>query len=164
MKNLKLYLSVACIVAMMLVTGCRGQKEVSATWSNYEFGTSYVNASPSGEVTIRSWGSGPDKAGAIEAAMKNAVNDVIFKGIKGGNGYTSQPIVTEVNARERYAEYFDRFFADGGEYKRFVKETSGSDMSRTKSKSDGRENFGVTVTVDRPALVRQLRDDNVINH
>ena len=59
----------------------------------------------------------------------------------------SQPIVTEVN-----------------EYKRFVKETSGSDMSRTKSKSDGRENFGVTVTVDRPALVRQLREDNVINN
>lgn len=76
----------------------------------------------------------------------------------------SQPIVTEVNACERYAAYFDRFFADGGEYKRFVKETSGSDMSRTKSKSDGRENFGVTVTVDRPALVRQLREDNVINN
>ncbi len=164
MKNLKLYLSAACFVILMLVAGCRGQKEVSGAWSNYEFGTSYVNASPSGELTVRSWGSGSDKAAAIEAAMKNAVNDVIFKGIKGGKGYLCQPIVTEVNARERYADYFDRFFADGGEYKNFVKETSGSDKSRTKSKSDGRENFGVTVTIDRPALLRQLRADNVINH
>lgn len=160
----KSYLPAVCLAAVLLMAGCRGHKEVSGTWSNYEFGTSYVNASPSGEVTLRSWGSGPNKSGAIEAAMKNAVNDVIFKGIKGGKGYMSQPIVTEVNARERYAAYFDRFFADGGEYKKFVKETSGSDMSRTKSKSDGRENFGVTVTVDRPALVRQLREDNVINN
>ena len=163
MRIFKSYLSVAITLVMIVLTGCRGQKEISGTWSNYEFGTSYVNASPSGEVTVRSWGSGPDKAQAIEMAKKNAVSDLIFKGISGGRGYTSKPIVTEVNARERCAEYFDRFFADGGEYRNFVRETSSSDKSRTKSKSDGRQNYGVTVTIDRSALVKQLRDDNVIS-
>lgn len=43
-----------------------------------------------------------------------------------------------------------------------MKETSGSDNSRVKSKSNGRENFGVTVNVDRPALQKQLREDGII--
>lgn len=164
MKTIKFTLTTAVVALAMLLPGCRGHKEISEAWSNYEFGTSYVNTSPSGDVTVRSWGSGPDKAQAIRAAMKNAVYDAVFKGIKGGKGYLAQPIVTEVNARERYAEYFDRFFADGGEYRNFVKETSNDDMSRTRSKSQGRENYGVTVTIDRPALLRQLRADNVISH
>ncbi len=100
----------------------------------------------------------------MREAMKNAVSDVIFKGIKGGNGsYSTQAIVTEVNARERYAEYFDRFFADNGEYQNFVKETSAKDGSRTESKSSGRVNYGITATVDRSALVKQLTEDGVLN-
>lgn len=164
MKSLNLYISIASIVASVFLIGCRSHQEVSETWSIYEFGTSYISASPSGEIVVRSWGSGTNKAQAIEAAMKNAVSDVIFKGVKGGNGYQCQPIVTEVNARERYAAYFDRFFANGGEYKKFVRETSNSDLSRTQSKSNQRENFGVNVSIDRPALLQQLRNDNVISH
>lgn len=154
----------AALCGVMLILGsCRGNQNVSESVSYYNFGTSYVNASPSGIVTIRSWGSGPDKSQAIEEAKKNAVYDMIFKGIKGApKGYMSTALVNEVNARERYAEYFDRFFAKGGEYKKFVKETSGSDNSRVKSKSNGRENFGVTVNVDRPALQKQLREDGII--
>lgn len=162
MKNFKILCAAACSL-ILLLGSCRGNKNVSESLSYYDFGTSYVNASPSGMVTIRSWGSGPDKSQAIEEAKKNAVADMLFKGFKGAPaGYMTQPIVTEVNARERYAEYFDRFFAKGGEYKKFVKETSGSDDSRTKSKSGGRENFGVTVTIDRPALAKQMREDGII--
>ena len=162
MKILKPIIAAACFALMLQLSGCRGQKEVSSAWSAFGFETSYVNASASGIVTVRAWGNGSDKAHAIETAKKNAVSDVIFKGVKGGKGYLGQPIVTEVNARERYAEYFDLFFADGGEYKNFVTESSNSDMSRTRSKSDARENYGITVDIDRSALVRQLRSDNVI--
>lgn len=155
-------LSASAIICVMMA-GCRSSQKVSSAYSNYHFGTSLVNVSPSGLLTLRSWGSGPDKSSAIEEAMKNAVADVIFKGIKGGNGsYSTKPIVNEVNARERYAEYFDRFFATKGEYTKFVKETSSKDNSRTESKSSGRVNYGMTVTVDRSALVNQLAEDNII--
>lgn len=161
MKISKL-ISVSLFLVALSSVSCRSNKEVSESLSYYHFETTCINASPSGLLTMRAWGSGPDKSQAIEEAKKNAVSDVIFKGVKGApSGYLSQPIVTEVNARERYAEYFDRFFAKGGEYKKFVKETSGSDGSRTKSKSDGRENFGVTVTVDRSALAAQLKNDGI---
>lgn len=163
MKTKFLPILIISAILCMTMVGCRGSQKISSSYSNYQFGTSLVSTSPSGLLTLRSWGSGPDKNSAIKEAMKNAVYDVIFKGVKGGNGsYATQPIVTEVNARERYAEYFDRFFAPVGEWERFVKETSSKDKSRTESKSSGRVNYGITVTIDRPYLVRQLTEDNII--
>lgn len=50
--------------------------------------------------------------------MKNAVWTVIFDGIREGvAGCNMRPLVTEANARERYEDYFNTFFADGGDYK-----------------------------------------------
>ncbi|MDD6281173.1 MAG: hypothetical protein PUA76_05730 [Bacteroidales bacterium] len=159
----QILLGAAAALLLMLAGSCRGNQNVSWSMSYYNFETTLTGTAPSGGLSLRCWGNGPDKARAIENAKKNAVYDVIFKGVKGGTqSYMNKPIVTEVNARERYAEYFDRFFADGGEYRNFVTEASDSDKSRVKSKSNGRENFGVTVIVDRPALQQQLRTDGVI--
>lgn len=162
MKRIKLKLFLASLAMLAVMGSCRSNRVVTDTAAYSHFETSYINNSPSGSITVRAWGNGPNKAVAIEEAKKNAVADVIFKGVKGSKGYSGQPIVTEVNARERYAEYFDRFFADGGEYGKFAKETSNSDKSRTKAKTYGREGFGVTLDINRPALVRQLAEDGVI--
>lgn len=147
---------------MALTVSCRSKQQVSDSYSYYKFETTAVSASPSGMLTVRAWGSGPDIANAIKEAQKNAVSDVIFKGVPGVGNYMGKPIVNEVNARERYAEYFDRFFADGGEYQKFVKETSSKDGSRTEAKSKGRQNYGVTLDIDRNALRQQLLQDGVI--
>lgn len=111
---------------------------------------------------MKTWGKGPSKDKAVAQAMKNAVNDIIFKGVGNGNEYFNKPLVYEVNARERYAEYFDRFFADGGEYANFVNESSHKDGSRIKSKGASRENYAVVVEVNRSALRNQLLNDGII--
>lgn len=158
----KFFLIALSAIAAVAFTGCRGSQKVSSSMSYYNFESSHVATSASGAVTMRAWGSGPDKSSALLEAMKNAVSDVIFKGVKGGSDYNCQPLVTEVNARERYAPYFDRFYANNGEFRKFVHETSNHDLSRIESKSLGRQNFGVTVTVDRPALRAQLIRDGII--
>lgn len=158
----KTTLAVLSTIALIAITGCRGTQKVSGSMSYYNFGSSHIATSASGAVTMRTWGSGPDKNSALLEAMKNAVADVIFTGVKGGSGYSCEPIVTEVNARERYAPYFDRFFADNGEFRKFVYETSNHDLSRIESKSNGRQNYGMTVTVDRTALRDQLLRDGII--
>ncbi len=148
---------------VLLLSGCRGSQKVSDAMSYYRFDTTCIAVNPSGSLTLRAWGGGPDRNQSVQEAMKNAVYDVIFKGVKGGGqSYATQALVTEVNARERYADYFDRFFADGGEYKKFVRETSTQDKSRIEAKSKGRQNYGLTVTVDRSALKEQLRNDGII--
>lgn len=163
MKAIAKLLTLAVCVASLALTSCRGKQDITSSYSLFKFETTCVSNNGDGTQTLRAWGTGPSIDVAIEQAKKNALNDVIFKGIPGEKGCSQRPLVTEVNARERYEDYFDRFFADGGEYKNFVFETSSKDSSRIKSKGNSRENYGVIVTVKRSALRDQLRQDGVIN-
>ena len=163
MKKFK-FLSVVAFVGLICLVGCRSKQTIGSSYSYYDFKSTLISASPSGYITMRSWGSGPDKSSAVKEAKKNAVNDVLFKGFDISNNHMARPLIHEVNARERYAEYFDRFFSDGGEYEKFVEETSSSDGSRIESKSPGRQNYGIIVTIDRNALQNQMRADGLINN
>ena len=91
MRLFKIFMAVVLIAVL---SGCRSHMNVSDHYSYTNFKTSVVNVSPSGMLTVRAWGSGPDKRQAIETAMKNAVSDLIFTGIKGASGYAGQAIVT----------------------------------------------------------------------
>ena len=74
-----------------------------------------------GSQTLKAWGNGRNRLDAVEQAKKNAVRDVIFKGITEGNKECNiKPIIFEVNAEEKYENYFNSFFADGGAFKNFV--------------------------------------------
>lgn len=156
-------LIVACVASVMMLAGCRSHKVIpEASYSTFQ--TTYVDAPGDGSLTLRAWGKGSDQGEAIEQAMRNAVNTVVFVGFREAPTGYQQPLVTEVNARERYASYFDPFFANQGEYRRFVNEVSRIDDSRLKSanKTATLKQYGVIVTVDVPALRQQLRNDGVI--
>ena len=116
-----------------------------------------------GSETLRVQGYGRNRADAKEQAMKNAVWAVIFDGIREGvEGCNMRPLVTEVNARERYEDYFNIFFADNGAYKEYVS------LRDTKKRSGGREkdkvgySYDLTIRVLRAQLKARLKADNVI--
>ena len=115
-----------------------------------------------GSQTLKVWGKGSTKADAIEQAKKNAVYAVLFDGIRASGPCERRPLVPEVNARERYARYFNPFFADGGEYKRFVKEDVPKDATRMESKGQISQNYGIIVTVDREGVRQQLEKDGIL--
>lgn len=161
MKKIINNIAIIAIICL-LFTGCRGKQSVSNSYSYYDFGTTLINTSPSGTITMRAWGNGPNLATAFEEAKKNAVSEVLFKGFKTSKSPMASALINEVNARQRYEDYFDRFFADGGEYNNFVYEASSTDKSRTKSKSNGRENYGFTLVVDRNALRDQMKKDGIL--
>lgn len=162
MKNLTKITLTALCCGPLLLGSCRSKQTISPTYSTFTFETTYMGEGNDGSVVLRAWGKGPSIDRSIEQAKKNAVADVIFKGVGTTNAYNQQPLVTEVNARERYADYFDRFFADGGEYANFVRESSDKDGSRVKSKGASRENHGVVVEVNRSALRKQLINDGIL--
>lgn len=117
-----------------------------------------------GSQTLRVQGYGRNKADAKEQAMKNAVWAVVFDGIRDGvQGCNMRPLVTEVNAAERYEDYFNLFFADGGAYKEYVS------LQDTKRRSGGRSKdklgyaYDLTIRVLRPQLKARLKADNVID-
>lgn len=117
-----------------------------------------------GSQTLRVQGYGRNRSDAKEQAMKNAVWAVIFDGIRNGaEGCNMRPLVTEVNAKERYEDYFNLFFADNGEYKKYVS------LRDTKKRSGGRSKdklgyaYDLTIRVLRAELKARLKADNLID-
>ena len=110
MKTVKL-LAGAFFIAMM--TGCSTKSMTSFYAPEIEcLGVEY-----DGSQTLLTYGDGKNRNDAIEQAMKNAVHEVIFVGIRNGmEGCNMKPILTEVNAEEKYEDYFNAFFRDKGEF------------------------------------------------
>ncbi len=89
---------------------------------------------------------------------------VIFYGVReGAGGCDVRPLVTEVNAQERYEEYFNRFFADGGPYLKYVSLRDTKSGSTMHKKDKIGATYYLTVRVLRSKLKARLKEDNVID-
>lgn len=145
----------------MLLSGCKS-KEVTTT-SFHSYTTECMGKNMDGSQTLRVWASGRNRADAIEQAKKKAVYDVVFTGISAGSGEcNAYPVVDEANARKKYEEYFDLFFADGGAYSKYAS-ISGQKKSAMKSyQGDGSQMWEIIVTVNRSALHSRFVSDNII--
>lgn len=95
--------------------------------------------------------------------MKNAVYAVIFQGIKDGNkGCNMRPLIEGTNARETFAEYFDIFFADHGDYRKYVSLKDTKVRSKNKTKTKLGTGYELTIRVLRPQLKARLKSDNIL--
>lgn len=146
-------------IAMMLLASCTTTK--STAYMTYE--TQCLGVELDGSQTLLAWGEGKNKADAEEQAKKNAVRDVIFKGIQAGKSdCTKLPLVNTPNARQKYEDYFNAFFADGGDYKNYIS------MSDQKRRSGDKEHYqygekrSVTVRVLRSELKKRLQNDGIL--
>lgn len=157
--NRTLLNAMTAVVALAAMVGCKTPTTVSNEYATYSFETTCLGVDPDGSQTLRTWGNGRNKSLAIEQAKRNAIETVIFKGITAGSGdCNKRPIINEANARERYEDYFNAFFAEGGAFNRYVT-LDEKRLSRIKSKSSTMEAWSVVVKVDRTALRKRLEDD-----
>lgn len=116
-----------------------------------------------GSQTLRVTGTGRNKSDAVEQAKKDAVSAVIFTGIRGGlNGCDSRPLINEMDARNKYEEYFNIFFMDNGEYLKYVSMEDRKRRSDVKSKNKYFKNYRITVRVLRSELKTRLKADGII--
>lgn len=140
----------------------------TTTSTYYEYEVECLGVELDGSQTLRIWGVGRNKKDAVEQAKKNAVRVVLFKGIHGGlNGCNTKPVVLEVNAEEKYEDYFNVFFMDGGEYLKYVsmkdeKRINIFKKDKEKEKSQHFVKYGITVRVLRSELKKRLTDDNIL--
>lgn len=152
---------VTAIVAIILLAGCKSKEPTTAAFHNYT--TECLGKSMDGSQTLRVWASGRNKTDAIEQAKKKAVYDVVFHGIQAGSGEcNAYPVIDEANARKKYEDYFDLFFADGGDYKEYVSIANQKKSAMQRHYGDGTQTFGIIVTVNRSALRKRFESDNII--
>lgn len=158
MKN-KLFFITA--IGLMALIGCKSRAVTTAAFHSYT--TECLGISMDGSQTLRVWASGRNRSDAIEQAKKKAVYDMVFIGIQTGSGEcNAYPIVDEANARKKYEDYFDLFFADGGAYSKYVSIVNQKKSAMQRFRSDGTQTFGIIVAVNRSALRQRFVSDNII--
>ena len=162
MKN-RLICLIVIAGSLVLLGGCRAKKDISG---NYTHRTECLGTEMDGSLTVKAWGNGHNRADAIEQARKNAVNDVIFKGItEGSGGCNVRPVIGEVNARMKYESYFDAFFRDRGDFQRFVStedEKYSDRFKRDPRMSRHGYTYGVVLRVKRSELREKLISDGIL--
>lgn len=147
----------------LLFISCSPQKNISG---NYTFKTECLGIELDGSQTVKAWGNGRNRADAVEQAKKNAVNDVLFNGInEGKQDCEKRPLIVEVNARQNHEQYFNQFFADGGEYKNFVSlkdERVIDKINRDRQGARQSVTHGLVIRVLRADLKQKLIADKII--
>lgn len=136
--------------------------EETASW-RYEIEN--VTIGQQGNVVIKVWSYSKDTKVAAEQSKKNAVHGVIFKGIPARERTQGKKPLVEDSAKEsQYADFFTDFFANGGDYMRFVSFTNTGDLgSGDVLKIDKKEyKVGVVVTVNYNDLRAHLENKGIV--
>jgi uncharacterized lipoprotein NlpE involved in copper resistance len=151
------------LIALFILPSCNSQKKIAG---NYSYKTECLGIEMDGSQTVKAWGNGRNRWDAIEQAKKNAVKDVLFNGIyEGKQECEKRPVVAEVNAQQKYETYFNKFFADDGEYKNFVSlkdERIGQKVSRDRKGARQSVTHGVVVRVLRAELKQKMIEDGIL--
>jgi hypothetical protein len=159
----RVFITSAFIVCLFSAGQCYAQRNIAG---NYSFQSECVGVEMDGSQTLKAWGFGRNRGDALEQAKKNAVRDVLFRGIRNGKTECNvKPVVFDMNAQEKYEDYFNSFFADGGEYKKFINQKDEpflQKLKKDKKKGDNGVEIGVVVRVLRAQIKQKMISDNII--
>ncbi|SFB00628.1 hypothetical protein SAMN05660845_1269 [Flavobacterium swingsii] len=149
-----------CSIAII---DCKAQSKIGA---NYIHEIECLGSELDGSVTLKSWGKGKNRNDALEQAKKEAINAVLFTGIRNGKQECeSRPLLNAPNIRENKADYFNNFFKDDGDYKKFTSNKDESFGKKEKEKGrDGDVMYGYVIRVMRSDLKKQMITDGILNN
>lgn len=148
--------TISCIaLTSILFTSC---KTTTPTLSEAEC----IGSGNAGSIRIKAWGYGGNANEAIEQAKRNAIQDVLFKGIKAGSSICpSNPIAP--NGLEKKPDYFREFFRDNGTYLRFVSLSGdGSIRAEDRIRVGRQYKIGVFVVLDHQQLTQKMQADGIV--
>jgi len=158
----------AIFSGVAIISSCATTSPTNKIAGNATFTTDCYGTEMDGSITLKAWGNGRNYFDATEQAKKNAVRDVLFKGIKTGQtGCPTSPLIIEINAQQKHEDYFATFFADKGPYTNFVSlkdEKIVHKVTRDKKGAQNSVTESAIVRVNRLALKKQLIEDKIISN
>ncbi|MBO7456394.1 MAG: hypothetical protein J6T71_01055, partial [Paludibacteraceae bacterium] len=113
-----------------------------------------------GTYLVKVWSYSKKASVAENQCRKNAVHGIIFKGYGGGQGCVSQrPMANQPGIENQYKDYFNSFFAEGGEFQKYASIMEGT----TEIVKVGKEyKVGVVVSVRKDDLRKALEAAGII--
>ena len=157
MKKFSLLIAVA---AMILFSGCGARRSQAF----YNMPSQLLSANYDGSYVIRVQVRAKDGVVAFKEAKRKAVQEVIFDGVKAANQGVEdlKPLCFDMNAREKYEDYWNAFFSDEGPWQEYASYKDRRVVT-TRYERDGRQMIETgTVTVDRARLKARLQADGII--
>lgn len=158
---MKKYLFILALAVVALLFAACGAHRSQAY---YDYESKVIQAHGDGSYVIRAWGRGRNAAHSYEVAQKQALQDVIFSGVQAQSSNIEhlKPLCYDMNAREKYEDYFNAFFAEKGPWKQFIAMKDRRTFTTNRSRTDAQTLGQVTVTVYRADLKRKLQEDGII--
>jgi hypothetical protein len=153
-----------CFGWAVVASGCGPRPEIAG---NYDYKTECMGSELDGSITVKAWGNGRNSSDALEQAKKNAVYDVLFKGIREGKSQCRQmPLLPAGNARIKHEHYFNQFFRDNGEFLKYVSlqdERFSDRWNRDRKGARQSVTYGIILRIHRSDLKERLISDGILN-
>ncbi len=165
MKNRILLFIGAFVFGLSLMqVGAQRYSQGDALFMNSKHASICEGTEGDGSQMVRAFGTGKTAADAKKQLEKNAMMDVLFNGIREGqDGCDVRPLVNVPNAREKFEKYFDKFFSDGGQYTRYVKQNDTPGQTTQRYKGEGKEKLWTKiVTIDMAKMEKELKQEGII--
>lgn len=134
--------------------------------SSYNYEVATVAVGVDGTKLIKVWGYGKKPEDAIRNAKELAVACAIFRGFpaaSNGKAAKTPAIVTDSNAADKNAAFFENFFAPGGKYLQYVNLStdappSGKDRIKVNKKT---YKVGIVVSIAFDELRKDLEKEGI---
>ena len=153
-------LSLLALALLMPVSAGIRQKKADKDTRQFRYEIECAGNAVQGTYLVKVWSYSKKASIAENQCRKNAVHGVIFKGYGGGQGCVSQrPLANQPGAETQFEEYFDSFFAEGGEFQKYASVMEGT----TETVKVGKEyKIGCVVSVRKDDLRKALEAAGVI--
>lgn len=157
MRKLLLSLLVVALCTPMMAGA---KKQADKDTQQFRYDIECAGNAVQGTYLVKVWSYSKKANIAENQCRKNAVHGIIFKGYGGSQGCVSQrPMANMPGIETQYKEYFDSFFAEGGEYQKYASIIEGS----TEVVKVGKEyKVGKIVSVRKDELRKALEAAGII--
>lgn len=140
----------------------KASKKANEQTAEWRYEIEPVTTGAQGTVVVKVWSFSKYTSVAAGQSKKNAVHGVIFKGIPTKDRVQGKRALVSAAESGEHSDFFDAFFADGGDYQRFVTLTTQGTADEVL-KTDKREyKVGTTVTVQYNDLRTFLEEQGII--
>ena len=159
MRKILLSLLLAALCLPVMAKSIR-QKKADKDTEQFRYEIECAGNAIEGTYLVKVWTYSKKAAIAENQCRKNAVHGVIFKGYGGGQGCVSQrPLAPNPGIESQYKDYFNSFFANGGEFQKYASILGGT----TETVRVGKEwKVGVVVSVRKDDLRKALEAAGII--
>lgn len=167
--NILLRKKLCLLLALMsfsIVMCAQSRRKANKDTKQWHYEIEGVRTGTQGTSLVKVWSYSKKPHVAASQAKKNAVHGIIFKGYPGKNrGCRPQkPLVRNANAEEQYKEFFEKFFADGGKYMKYVTLSTDGAIGANDIMKLSRKQYkvGVVVSVQKDELRKLLEAEGIV--